>query len=254
MEEIATEILKERIRERMEVLGKNPSSVALEANLSRSAVRDILSGKAKNPGIMTVYAIADALECSHGYLTGQTDNLHYKEATETFIDVSASTRESSGTLEAGVFRLVPPEREEHEAHSDFGVRVRKPFRSKRRYIHRDLYIYRAGDASLHGIHVMKGDVLTVVSDPSAEAAPSEALVIVAHRLPGGTVEELSGRIVKKTNDLFRLVTAPEDWGGTKYPDIEVVEKLADFGKYRTKDGGTISIEGIAVEITRQLDV
>ncbi|MCZ4091673.1 helix-turn-helix transcriptional regulator [Sinorhizobium psoraleae] len=66
-----SEILKERIKSRMAALGKNPSSVALEAELGRSAVRDILSGKAKNPGYATVAAIARVLDCSVQYLTGR---------------------------------------------------------------------------------------------------------------------------------------------------------------------------------------
>jgi transcriptional regulator with XRE-family HTH domain len=254
MDEFTTEILKQRIRERMEAMGKNPSSVAVEANLSRSAVRDILSGKAKNPGMLTIHAIANVLECTYSYLTGEDDRLHPGEVKDILIDVFARTTDISGTLEAGVFRQLPPPLEKNEVSRDFGRRDRMPLRSEHRYMYRDLYLYRVGDKSIEGLMITKGDLLTAVSDPAADVAPDGALVIVAHRLPGTSVEELSARKVKWRTKGFTLSTVPADWGGTTYPDIEVTENLGSFDRFRTKEGGEVVIEGVVVEMTRQMDV
>lgn len=255
MNDTAMEILKERIQERMTALGKNPSSVALDAGLSRSTVRDILSGKAKNPGIVTVNLIADALECSHNYLLGNSDSLHYREAKDVLIDAFARTSDISGTLEAGVFRQIPlNDPKSAESHVIFGYRQRKPLRAHRRYTHRDLYLYRAGDDSLAGKNIIKGDLLMAVFDPENDPLPDKSLVIVAHRLQGAPVEELSARLVKKAAKGLSLVSAPNDIDGARYSDIEVAEPLADYGRFKTKEGGTIFIEGAVVELTRQLDV
>lgn len=254
MDDLVTEKLKERIRERMNVLGKNPSSVALEANLSRSAVRDILSGKAKNPGIVTIYAIARALECGYGYLTGEMDELHYSEDTNILIDVFARTTDISGVIEAGVFRQLPATTDPDEISLEFGQRKRVPLRSNHRYLHRDLYLYRVADDSLAGKRISKGDILTAVFDPTTEAAPQGALIVAAHRLAGAQIEELSARIVKRHRNGITLSTSPEDWGGVRYPDIELTEKLEDYAHYKTSAGGVVFIEGTVVELTRQLDV
>lgn len=254
MDEFTTDTLKERIRERMVAMGKNPSSVAIEAKLSRSAVRDILSGKAKNPGMLTIHAIADVLECTYSYLTGESDSLHPGEAKDILIDVFARASDISGTVEAGVYRQLPPQLEKHEVSRDFGRRDRKPLRSQHRYMYRDLYLYKVGDDSLEGLFITKGDLLTAVSDPAADSAPDGALVIVAHRLPGTQVEELSARRVKRLSKGFTLSTVPADWDRTTYPDIHVAEKLEEFDRYRTHDGGLVIVEGVVVELTRQLDV
>src|SRR5690606_37761941 len=65
--------LAERIQSRIDALGKNPSAVSLEAGLSRSAVRDILSGKVRHSRIDTLKSLTGPLECTLDYLTGETD-------------------------------------------------------------------------------------------------------------------------------------------------------------------------------------
>jgi transcriptional regulator with XRE-family HTH domain len=250
MDEFVTEQLKERIRERMEKMGKNPSSVATEAGLSRSAVRDILSGKARNPGIMTIHHIADALECSHNYLMGYTDELHYRESPDILIDFFARTSDISGMIEAGVFRQLPTS----ESSMEFGHRVRKPLRSAHRYMYRDLYLYQMADDSLEGLNIVKGDLLTAVFDPTAEAAPNGSLVVVSHSLQGTNVEELSARIVIRHSRGFTLSTKSAAFGGTHFQSIEATEALEGFARFRTANGGEVFIEGVVVELTRQLDV
>ncbi|WP_208153364.1 helix-turn-helix transcriptional regulator [Sinorhizobium medicae] len=254
------ETLKTRIRERMTSLGMNPSSVALEAGLSRSAVRDILSGKAKNPGMMTVHAIARVLKCSDNYLMGFADEMHYAEATDILIDVAARLSDSSGTLEAGVFRqslsygdILPGG--DPFAPDDHRIRrrERKPLESRRRYIGRDLYLYVLGDDSLDEVSILKGDLLLALHDPSGAGMDFKEgkIVIVSHRVPGLDAEELSARLVNWWEGKPFLVSASSR---AIFAPIHVAEALEKPNTYRTLAGGIIEVEGIAVEITRQLDV
>ena len=66
--------LAQRISTRIEYLETNPSNVALEAGLGRSAVRDILVGKVENPRIDTLRKLTGPLSCSLDYLTGASSD------------------------------------------------------------------------------------------------------------------------------------------------------------------------------------
>lgn len=255
------EKLKERILERMTALEMNPSSVALEAGLSRSAVRDILSGKAKNPGMHTIHSIARVLKCTDDYLMGFSDEKYYAEATDILIDAPARWSDSSGTLEAGVFRQslvndhdTPPDWDPFGSDDPKVVRrQRKPLRSRRRYIGRDLYLYIVGDGSLDEAAILKGDFVTVFHDPSGEGMEFKEgkIVVVSHRVPGLDAEELSGRVVTKRDGKPTLVTASSRG---HFAPIQVVEAGDKPNSYKTAAGGMIEVEGVVVEVTRQMDV
>lgn len=60
--------IADRITERMEALDLNPNSTAIKAGLPRDAVRDILSGKSKNPRADTLAKLSRALECDPAFL------------------------------------------------------------------------------------------------------------------------------------------------------------------------------------------
>lgn len=64
--------LADRIRSRLNTLNKNPSSVALEAGLGRSAVRDILVND-QNPRIDTLKKLTGPLQCTLYYLSGERE-------------------------------------------------------------------------------------------------------------------------------------------------------------------------------------
>lgn len=254
------EILKARIRERMEALDMNPSSVALEAGLSRSAVRDILSGKAKNPGMMTVHAIARVLKCSDNYLMGFSDEKHYAEATDILIDVLARRGDSSGTLEAGVFRQYIGWGDTFPGNDPFESdpphvrrRERRPMNSPRRYIGRDLYLYIMGDNSLDELSILKDDILIAFHDASGEGMHFQEgkIFVVSHRVEGLDAIELSARVVRKRDGKPVLTTASSH---ALLAPIIVSEKGDKPNTYRTSAGGMIEVEGIVAEITRQLDV
>lgn len=61
--------IRDRIETEMEAKGYSPRSLSLKAGLSVTAVRDVLQ-RVENPGIGTLYKIADALDMSFGHLSG----------------------------------------------------------------------------------------------------------------------------------------------------------------------------------------
>lgn len=54
--------------------GTNQKNVALAAGLSATAMRDVLKGRSKNPGVETLAALAGVLGVSVAYLIGETDD------------------------------------------------------------------------------------------------------------------------------------------------------------------------------------
>lgn len=52
------------LKDRMQARGLSGRQLAAQAGLQPSAVRDILSGKSKDPGVSKIIALADALQCS----------------------------------------------------------------------------------------------------------------------------------------------------------------------------------------------
>lgn len=68
------EIVKDRIRERLEVVGLSAAAASVEAGLGKSAIQSILSGASGSPRLTTLFQLAKPLKCSLAYLTGSTDD------------------------------------------------------------------------------------------------------------------------------------------------------------------------------------
>src|SRR5689334_3785626 len=66
-------IVADRIRARLEALELTPRAASLRANRQPFAVRDILSGKNRNPKADLLLDLAHALVCSADYLLGLSD-------------------------------------------------------------------------------------------------------------------------------------------------------------------------------------
>lgn len=62
--------VSERILSRLDDIGKSSARASMEAGLSESAIRDIVSGKSKSPTLATLTALCGPLECDLGYLVG----------------------------------------------------------------------------------------------------------------------------------------------------------------------------------------
>ena len=67
------QVSSERIRRRLGELGKNPSGAALEAGLTKDAIRNILRGRSVNVRTDTMMALAAVLDCSVEYLMGAVE-------------------------------------------------------------------------------------------------------------------------------------------------------------------------------------
>ena len=68
-------ILQQRIRERLDLLRRNPREASLAAGLGPDAIRTILSGRSKSPRGDTLAALARELQCDVNYLLGATDRV-----------------------------------------------------------------------------------------------------------------------------------------------------------------------------------
>lgn len=67
------ESIQENLQTRMEDKDLSPHELERKAGLKESAVRNILSGRSSNPGIESLTAIADTLDCSIDDLVGKTE-------------------------------------------------------------------------------------------------------------------------------------------------------------------------------------
>ncbi len=72
--------LQEQIETRMHEQNLNAREVERRAGLKISAVRNILSGQSKNPGIETISAVAKILNCSTDELLGAEPKINIPEA------------------------------------------------------------------------------------------------------------------------------------------------------------------------------
>lgn len=68
-ESLDIKAIRDRIEVEMEAKGFSPRSLSLKAGLSVTAVRDVLQ-RVENPGIGTLYKIAEALDMSFDHLSG----------------------------------------------------------------------------------------------------------------------------------------------------------------------------------------
>lgn len=66
-------VVADRIRARLKLLGLTPRAASLRAERQPFAVRDILSGKNENPKADLILDLARALVCSADYLLGLSD-------------------------------------------------------------------------------------------------------------------------------------------------------------------------------------
>jgi hypothetical protein len=245
--------LAERISERLVALDKNPSSAALEAGLGRSAVRDILAGKARKPQAETIAALARVLQCSVAYLLGETDD-PTSHTSDRFSDYDPTTMEITAILEAGVYREDGP----YESATDQGRAKEENFAYKDLRL-KDLAIslYEMGDDSLAGLHILKGDVLTVAYDfLNDEVALRDGMIVVCKYSPRDAgVHERCARLVEIVDGTVRLTLGPNS---NKYRTLtfpEPAEKSEGlFYGWDVDPPGKAYVEGVVVRITRAAKV
>ncbi|MDB5579642.1 MAG: hypothetical protein JWR80_4818 [Bradyrhizobium sp.] len=249
-----------RIAQRIEELGTNASAVSLQAGLGRSSVRDILSGKAQNPRIDTLQALAGPLACSVEFLTGESDRPGFAPPA---VAESAHSAEMTWvatvayTAELGVFRTpkIGPEGQEL-THARILKKPRTVAFDPSR--HDGWGLYQINDDTLIKRGILKGDYLTAEEPFTEIAALNPGDIIIIKRWIGkNPAEELSARLVAIIDGDIALTTAS---------DVEVSEPIilkappspaiaADeehlHNVYFLEDG-KITIEGIVFRVTRDL--
>lgn len=258
--------LAERIASRIEHLETNPSNVALEAGLGRSAVRDILVGKVENPRIDTLRKLTAPLSCSLDYLTGNSEDPGTPGrvvASQTYLD----PREIMALipLEVGVFRKgsvrIREAAEVEWSEGNDGSRDLVP--TARYMLYNDARLpgwrtelYRVNDQSLRDLGIARGDVATVATPSEGSIIPLKngTIVIAMHTLSQGDLTETSARQVEVIGNEFRLASR----GRSAIPPIIIRSEEADSisimeNMYFTTEG-IVSIEGILVRITRDYPV
>ncbi|MDA0781314.1 MAG: LexA family transcriptional regulator [Rickettsiales bacterium] len=81
------QIMIKRLKEQMKISGLNARQLSLKANVGKSFIYDILSGKSTNPTTKKIQAVADALGISMQYLMCESGNdNHIKDEDYVFID------------------------------------------------------------------------------------------------------------------------------------------------------------------------
>lgn len=240
-----TDIAK-RIAERMHALGKNPSSLALEAGLGRSSVRDILTGKAQNPRLDTLQKLTGPLNCSLEYLTGASSLVGRPAIpNHTTAHIDGFEVQAASQLEVGVFRLlaqqVPVEMMEKEIiYTD----VRHQDWQPKPYLMRD--------QSLIDRRIVPGDLLTAVSPIDDDIIPLHLndLVILRRTVGDNPAAELSARIVEHVGEVVHFAS-DRAYGA---PRIEATIPSADGAEliknvYFTKNG-VVEVLGRVIRLTR----
>ncbi len=66
--------LAQLLQTKMDALGISISELEKKAGLKTNAVRNIVTGRSKNPNISTLKALANILECDFTDLLGESDN------------------------------------------------------------------------------------------------------------------------------------------------------------------------------------
>ncbi|MEH2476221.1 transcriptional regulator with XRE-family HTH domain [Nitrobacteraceae bacterium AZCC 2161] len=254
--------LADRIESRLKALGKNPSSVALEAGLGRSSVRDIIANGA-NPRIDTLRKLTGPLACSLDYLTGVTndagDGAFAGEPVE-FLDIEPQTVDSVTVLESGVFRRFGADEENPAWRHQI---ERQIIYGDVRFPGWDTVLYMVGDDSLRHANILRGDFLTVARTKKVPVPLRPGSLVVAYFILAGTTKlaEYSARFVELIDGDIVLKNASPDPQFAEIrladpiPSIDEWEKAkAEDGRpsWYAVDGGILIVDGVVVRMTRPL--
>lgn len=243
---MANETVVDRIAARIRELGTNPSAVALEAGLSRSAVLDILKGKAASPRLATLQKLTKPLHCSLEYLTTGAETSERKGPRLSLIDEGGDLH-NWPSLEAEVYRPSTSERKRpHGKHSELlpGWEVTR---------------YSIADNSLSGAGILKGDIIEAVwpMTNSLEVPLLKGrLVVIRHVLPIPRLEQTSARrVMSATADKVMFSTQPaniEDRAAIAANYVD--EGSTTPNTYRTDDDGYVEVVGVVSSVHRSYSV
>lgn len=249
-------IVSERIQARLDALNKNPSSVALEAGLGRSSVRDIISGRVSSSRLDTLRKLTGPLQCTLDYLTGDSDAPDEESIHRRHIQLDVFTDAIPTAAEAGVFRpvLTTDAKRQYLAN----LFSHRPYSATRDYRIPawGTSLFEMMDNSLEHLHILKGDVVTVAQHPFDVQIPltEGSLVAVQHTLRQPTLEEVSIRqvTVSQSGGISLVSQQHGRMQSIDIPSRSVDNESKLVPNFYPLDGASVEILGIAVRIERQI--
>lgn len=252
--------LAQRIRSRLEAVGKSAAAASLEAGLGRSAVTDILSGNSGSPRLTTLEKLAAVLECSLAYLVGATDVADPDAVGNEIAPSTLGARVAPivGTVQIGVFQ------EEELFKKSLGRPYPSAFiRGTEKLPDWKVSATLLADDSLENFFIKRGDVLTIASPPTMDQAiplRTGMFVGVKRRVSHEGIVEVSVRYVKQEGSKILLYAGDSDFPNKKPRVLTIDLKTVpdegldgDPNQYAVSDG-RIRIFGIIIRIERDIAI
>ena len=185
-----TEILIERIRERLDVTGKSAAAVSRKVKGNDSWLKQLLAGRSQHPSVYAMVDLADELECDVDYLLERQSVPRMKRDTpQIWLRVI-------GAVEAGAYRetvLYPEATEEVNIPHDY-----EAFPDLKRYL-----LDVRGDS--FNVEAPPGSYAVCVSFAETGLEVQAGLVVVAERTRfGGQLREATLKEIVIVNGTFEL--------------------------------------------------
>jgi DNA-binding Xre family transcriptional regulator len=259
-------VVASRIKQRLADLKKNPSSVALEAGLGRSSVRDIVVGKAQNPRLDTLKKLTIPLECSLQYLTGASDvpglPMRWLQSSDPFTAINQmSLADQAVILEIGVFRTPRFDLAGEALETTRPLEYKRMILGDNRFPGWEVKLYTIEDNSLANRNIAKGDFFLGAQPPQNRIIPivPGGIVIVRHTIGTNDAQELSARLVTVIDGNIALASDSDtafDPLILRDPEVTVADEVDKIESatpnFYLTETGSIKIEGIIVQMFRDL--
>lgn len=251
--------LADRIKTRLDDLGKNPSAVALEAGLGRSSVRDIIVNGA-NPRIDTLKKLTGPLECSLEYLTGEVAEPGERPSQQESGGElqSAGRGRRAALVETGVFRPYGKGAPERSRLVDPMMINEQNYRG---------YAYsmaEVGDTTLRSFLIDQGDLL-IVAKKIKEPTPIRPGDLLYTALVLRSPAILSEHAIRSVEVIDGEVVLRSHGGSNDFSDLRLSEQAVDieqwekelldrgnFNVYATTDGNSVFVFGVVVRVVRTM--
>ncbi|KQT03187.1 MULTISPECIES: helix-turn-helix domain-containing protein [unclassified Rhizobium] len=247
--------LANRIKNRLEEIGKSAAGASLEAGLGRSAITDILSGNSGSPRLATLEKLAVVLDCTLAFLVGATDAPDKQPAADDIPRMGPARVPIVGSLQVGIYQ------EDEVFRSGLSKALLHTYvRPSRKYANWDTSASTMGDDSFSSFHIIKGDILTFAhpKDPK-EAIPlrNGMLVGVKRRVAHG-IFEISVRYVSNDGRRISFLIGNADENAVKSRSITI--ELADVtdegidgdpNRYHIHDG-QVRVFGVLIRVEREI--
>lgn len=244
--------LADRIRDRLEKVGKSASGASLEAGLSRSAIPDILSGSSASPRLDTLLKLTKPLQCSIQYLVSDDPESFATELQENkFRDYGLASVVRD--IENGVFRKDwPNDWSGRRADAEAGKIAEFAVADDPRLPGRKVSLYRLADASMVEAGLHPGDILHVAEagDDQIDLFPSQ-VVLIERVLTSSKLSEFAVREVEDATDGIGLVPRP---GAGLFDAYTIPYSTFGSANSYSMDDGWITIRGTVCGIYRELPV